>query len=77
MIMYIGEDVVAIREETFNVIEIYGFGKYNGIDDETGKYIVKFSDGETRLCIRVVPVNFWAEYVDDRCAKVLNIEGKM
>lgn len=75
--MYIGEDVVAIHKETFNVIEIYGFGKYNGIDDESGKYIVKFSDGETRLCIRVVPTRLWAEYVDDRCAEVLNIEGKM
>lgn len=53
MIMYIGEDVVAIHKETFNVIEIYGFGKYNGIDDESGKYIVKFSDGETRLVLEL------------------------
>lgn len=66
--------VVAIQEETFNTIKIYGFGTVLGKKD--GMFKVKLKDGDIVMASSVVKANDWAAYVDERDAIVERIDNK-
>ena len=66
--------VVAIQEETFNTIKIYGFGTVLDKKDEMFK--VKLKDGDIVIASNVVRASDWAAYVDERDAIVERIDNK-
>lgn len=66
--------VVAIQEETFNTIKIYGFGTV--LDKKDGIFKVKLEDGDIVMANSVVKASDWAAYVDERDAIVERIDNK-
>lgn len=66
--------VVAIQEETFNTIKIYGFGTV--LDKKDGMFKVKLKDGDIVMASSVVRASDWAAYVDERDAIVERIDNK-
>ena len=66
--------VVAIQEETFNTIKIYGFGTV--LDKKDGMFKVKLKDGDIVMASSVVRASDWASYVDERDAIVERIDNK-
>lgn len=66
--------VVAIQEETFNTIKIYGFGTV--LDKKDGMFKVKLKDGDIVMTSSVVRASDWAAYVDERDAIVERIDNK-
>ena len=66
--------VVAIQEETFNTIKIYGFGTV--LDKKDGIFKVKLKDGDIVMASSVVRASDWAAYVDERDAIVERIDNK-
>ena len=66
--------VVAIQEETFNTIKIYGFGTV--LDKKDGMFKVKLKDGDIVMASSVVKASDWAAYVDKRDAIVERIDNK-
>ena len=66
--------VVAIQEETFNTIKIYGFGTV--LDKKDGMFKVKLKDGDIVMASNVVRASDWAAYVDERDAIVERIDNK-
>lgn len=77
--MKLNDYVVAIKEETFNKIKIYGFGmiiksieEYD--EDYEVEYIIALDNGKeisSYICNNIVLASDWVEYVDSRCAKVI------
>ena len=59
---------VAVKEETFNEIKIYGFGVIDSLD--SGEIIVKLDNGRKVAVQYVISLEHWVEYVDERDAKV-------
>ena len=66
--------VVAIQEETFNTIKIYGFGTV--LDKKDRMFKVKLKDGDIVMASSVVRASDWAAYVDERDAIVERIDNK-
>lgn len=66
--------VVAIQEETFNTIKIYGLGTV--LDKKDGIFKVKLKDGDIVMASSVVRASDWAAYVDERDAIVERIDNK-
>lgn len=66
--------VVAIQEETFNTIKIYGFGTV--LDKKNGMFRVKLEDGDIVMANSVVKASDWAAYVDERGARIERIDVK-
>lgn len=66
--------VVAIQEETFNTIKIYGFGTV--LDKKDGMFKVKLKDGDIVMASSVVRASDWAAYIDERDAIVERIDNK-
>ena len=66
--------VVAIQEETFNTIKIYGFGTV--LDKKDGMFKVELKDGDIVMANSVVRASDWATYVDERDAIVERIDNK-
>ena len=66
--------VVAIQEETFNTIKIYGFGTV--LDKKDGMFKVKLKDEDIVMASSVVRASDWAAYVDERDAIVERIDNK-
>ena len=62
------KNVVAIKEETFNEIKIYGFGIVDSFKPK--EIIVKLDDGRRVSVQNVVALNNWVDYVNERDAKV-------
>ena len=60
--------VVAIKEETFNEIKIYGFGVIDSL--KSGKIYVKLDNGNIVSVEHVVSLEKWVEYVDSHEAEV-------
>lgn len=63
-----GKKVVAVKEETFNEIKIYGFGVIDSLDSR--EIIVKLDDGRKVAVQHVISLEHWVEHVDERDAKV-------
>ena len=66
--------VVAIQEETFNTIKIYGFGTI--LDKKDRMFKVKLEDGNIVMANSVVRASDWAAYVNERDAIVERIDNK-
>lgn len=66
------ESVVAIKEETFNEIKIYGFGIVDSFKPE--ETIVKLDSGKHVSVQRVVALDNWVDYVNERDAKVIVVK---
>ena len=66
--------VVAIQEETFNTIKIYGFGTV--LDKKDGMFKVKLKDGDIVMASNVVRASDWAAYIDERDAIIERIDNK-
>ena len=62
------KEVVAIKEETFSEIKIYGFGIVDSFKPE--EIIVKLDNGRRVHVQRVVALDNWVDYVNERDAKV-------
>lgn len=60
--------VVAIKEETFSEIKIYGFGIVDSFKPK--EIIVKLDSGKHVSVQHVVALENWVEYVDEHDAKV-------
>ena len=77
--MKLNDYVVAIKEETFNRIKIYGFGTITKFieeydEDYEVEYIIALDNGKeisSYKCSNFVLASEWVEYVDSRCAKVI------
>lgn len=73
--MQINDAVVAVKEETFNTITIYGFGTIVGIEGDN--FIIRLDTENiiySNQCCNIVKVNYWCEYVDERHANVVRCE---
>lgn len=62
------KEVVAIKEETFNEIKIYGFGIIDSFKQK--ETIVKLDSGKHVAVQCVVALNNWVDYVNERDARV-------
>lgn len=60
--------VVAIKEETFSEIKIYGFGIVDSFKPK--EIIVKLDSGKYVSVQHVVSLDNWVDYVNERDAKV-------
>ena len=74
-----GDNVVVIKEETFDKIKIYGFGEIDEIINVDGSfiYVVKLDESDGGYVIEtdnVVSTADWVEYVDERDAKVIRVK---
>lgn len=73
--MQINDAVVAVKEETFNTITIYGFGTIVGIEEDN--FIIRLDTENiiySNQCSNIVKVNYWCEYVNERYANVVRCE---
>lgn len=73
----IGESVIAIKDETFNKIYIYGFGTVIDIiriDDEIIYEVELEDNGYIIEVYSVVATCDWVDYVDERDAKVIRVK---
>ena len=74
-----GDNVVVIKEETFDKIKIYGFGEIDEIINVDGSliYVVKLDESDGGYVIEtdnVVSTADWVEYVDERDARVIRVK---
>ena len=74
-----GDNVVVIKEETFDKIKIYGFGEIDEIINVDGSliYVVKLDESAGGYAIEtdnVVSTADWVEYVDEHDAKVIRVK---
>ena len=74
----VGDNVIVIKEETFDIIKIYGFGVVDEAIDFDGEhtYVVKLEEdagGYVFETNNLVSTSDWVEYVDERCARVIRV----
>ena len=74
----VGDDVIVIKEETFDTIKIYGFGVVDEVINFDGEhtYVVKLEEDAGGYVIEadnLVSTHDWVEYVDERCANVIRV----
>ena len=74
----VGDNVIVIKEETYDTIKIYGFGVVDEVIDFDGEhtYVVKLEEDAGRYVIEadnLVSTHDWVEYVDERCANVIRV----
>ena len=73
-----GDEVVVIKDETFNTIRIYGYGVIEEIihEDYEILYIVKLDENYGGYVIEtdsVVSTSDWVDYVNEREATVIRV----
>ena len=73
-----GDNVIVIKDETFDKIEIYGFGVVDEVIDFDGEhtYVVKLEENAGGYVIEadnLVSTSDWVDYVDERDARVVRV----